>query len=456
MPLLSQKNHPHPNPLPEYRERGSEDQSIGIAPALDGVDEMVRAARTAQGDWSRHPLRARLALLRQLRHRLAERGDELAALLVHRHRSAADAYISEVLPLADAIRFLERLAPRLLRPSRWGARFRPLWLWGTRLTVHREPVGVVLVVSPANYPLLLLGVQAAQALAAGNAVLIKPAPQCSAVARMFQQLAIAAGIAPQLIQILPEATDAVPAALQAGIDKLLFTGSSHNGRAILALAASHGVPVVVELSGHDSVFVLDDADLRLAARGVAFGVRFNGGATCVAPRRVLVAATRFDPFMAELNAISNGHPGIDVIPVQNLEDALQLQRECAFKLGAVIFGHRQAGWLAQRIDAGVVVVNDLLAPHADPRLPLAGRGASGFGVTRGAEGLLELTRPKAVSVRAGRFRPHFDPPPAGLDDLFRQQLAASHASTARQRIHAMIRLIGAGRRMSKQGSGQQP
>jgi delta 1-pyrroline-5-carboxylate dehydrogenase len=90
-----------------------------------------------------------------------------------------------------------------------------------------------------------------------------------------------------------------------------------------------------------------------------------------------------------------------------MEEALAALSLCPYALGASIFGPVEAAIaLAARIPAGSICVNDLIVPTADPRLPFGGRGRSGFGVTRGAAGLLEMTVVKTVSVRRGRFRPH--------------------------------------------------
>src|SRR4051812_27290966 len=141
----------------------------------DRVRPAVEAARRSQAAWAATPLAARLRLLRRLRDRIAEHAAGLAEAAGRASvRNAAEALVAEVLPLADACRFLERRAVSLLRPRRLGIGGRPAWLWGARAEVLREPVGVVLVIGPSNYPLMLPGVQALQALAAGNAVLWKP------------------------------------------------------------------------------------------------------------------------------------------------------------------------------------------------------------------------------------------------------------------------------------------
>jgi hypothetical protein len=119
-------------------------------------------------------------------------------------------------------------------------------------------------------------------------------------------------------------------------------------------------------------------------------------------------------------------PMLAVMSVNSDGEALHAAGECPYALGAAIFGPpRRAEALAGRIRAGVVVINDLIVPTADPRLPFGGRGRSGYGLTRGAVGLLELTVAKVVVRRRGRFRPHFDP--IGKDDA---ELASAYLTTA--------------------------
>ncbi len=332
--------------------------------------------------------------------------------------------MGEVLPLCDAIRFLERESPRALRPRHWNARRRPLWLSGLKLRIDREPWGLVLIIAPGNYPLLLPGTQAAHALAAGNAVLLKPAPGHAALASLLRDLALSAGLDPDLFVLLPEETKSVAEAVAIGVDQLLLTGSAQTGARVLEMLAPHGVPSVMELSGCDSVFLLAGADLDLLTTALAFGLRFNGGASCVAPRRLFVphpllaeverrlreAALHLGPFavpaetdrrsrawMAEaieggarvvLDCESQGTtwkrplilsdvrptmrivredvfaPLLSLIPVADEREALTADGMCAYALGATVFGpRRQAEAFAKQVGAGAVIVNDVLAPH---------------------------------------------------------------------------------------------
>jgi hypothetical protein len=131
-----------------------------------------------------------------------------------------------------------------------------------------------------------------------------------------------------------------------------------------------------------------------------------------------------------------------VIPVADEEEALDIAASCPYALGAAIFGPvERARALAPRIRAGSVTVNDVIAPTADPRLPFGGRGESGFGTTRGAEGLLEMTTLKSVTYRGGRFRPHYQPLRPTDEARFLALVQAVHAPAWRTRTRALRDLI---------------
>jgi len=463
-----------------------------------------RPQRPAQAAWAATPLSARLRILSHLRHALAERSADLVqAIRRDTSRPEAEILSSEIVPLADACRFLEREAPQLLATRHLGSEGRPAWLAGVEAEVRREPLGLVLVIAPSNYPLFLPGVQALQALAAGNAVLWKPGRGGIAAAEAFAGLAARAGLPAGLLSVLPEDPEAARDAIAAGVDRVLLTGSAATGREVLGALARVLVPAAVELSGCDALFVLPGADLERAARAVRFGLALNGGATCIAPRRVFVPydlapgleeriaalarrlpAAAVDPRTAfraralAAEALEGGSlllagsleptdefqpmvivdalpsmpllqedlfaPVVSTVRVAGIEEALADAALCPYALGASVFGPEEAAVaLAGRVRAGVVVVNDVIVPTADPRLPFGGRGESGFGVTRGAEGLLELTAPKVVAVRRGRRLPHLEDPHPDDADLFRAWLNLTHAGGLRARLHGFTDLARA-------------
>ena len=136
--------------------------------------------------------------------------------------------------------------------------------------------------------------------------------------------------------------------------------------------------------------------------------------------------------------------------VRDDDQALEWAARSRYALGASVFG-RSAGArsLASRVRAGAVTINDLIVPTADPRVPFGGRGASGFGVTRGAAGLLEWTVPKAVLERRGRARPHLDGLHGGEDEMFEAWIRAVHGGTWSARRAGWAALVRAGRSVAR-------
>ncbi|HQT77600.1 MAG TPA: aldehyde dehydrogenase family protein [Rhodopila sp.] len=411
--------------------------------ALSMADILDRSRQAAR-IWRDRPLGLRLQVIARVRRLIAAEAISLADSLGQR-RPAADTLTAEVLPLAEAARFLERQAAHLLAPRRPGRRGRPAWLAGVSVEIRREPCGVVLILAPANYPLFLPAVQILQALAAGNAICAKPAMGCAAPLTSFADMLRRSGLPDGVLMILDEDISTGEAASRAGFDKIVLTGAAATGVAVLQSAADRLTPCTMELSGDDPVFVLPGADLSLVAAAVAYGTRLNDGQTCIAPRRIF-APVEMAQALERLLAASCPAPP-PVIPVRDAEDALARAAASPYALGAAIFGpDAQARDFAARVDAGCVVINDVIVPTADPRLPFGGRRRSGFGVTRGAEGLLEMTVIKSIAVRRGRFRPHLNPPATQDGAFFAAMIAVLHGDR-RTRLLALPALASAARRI---------
>ncbi len=387
------------------------------------MKEAIEAARAAQQPWAARPLRQRLDFVRQIRRAIAAEATALAKLAAApNERPIAEKLVSEVIPLLDACRFLEKQARWILRTKYFGVRGRPLWLRGSSFTVERKPFGVVLIVGPGNYPLFLPAVQLLQAVVAGNAVLLKPAPDCSAPLHWFaKRLCLTSG----LVQLLDESPESARAAVRAGVDKAIFTGSSENGRSLLALMAERNTPGVFELSGADSVFVRHDADLERAAKAIAFGRSLNAGETCMAPQQIFAhesVASRLGDLVGTVRAFSSD------------AEAITLARQAEHGLGASIFSADEgaARALASQLPTGFVTINDLIVPTADPRFPFGGVRASGFGTTRGAEGLLEMTYPHVVATRRGRSLPHLQPAQPNDEELFAAYIRTAYGKDGKR------------------------
>lgn len=472
--------------------------------------QLVRA-REAQRDWQAFSLKARLCHVRRIRQQIAEQSEALASSVSFAGRtSAAETLAAEIIPLADACRFLEKEASRVLRPRRLARRGRPAWLRGVTVDVHREPFGIVLIIGASNYPIFLPGVQALQAIVAGNAVLLKPGEKATASARRLADLFAAAGVHPDLLQLLPEPPSSVERAVQAGVDKVVLTGSAETGRKVQSLLSATLTPSIMELSGCDAVFVTGSADLDLVARCLSFGLRFNSSATCIAPRRVFVPQNLAGELEHRLRQSLQAHPhrdrahhvqtrelvsdalrdgatlvcggpadgrltgplvlsGVDanmpllradvfdpvlaLLTVESMDQALQVDRQCPYALGAAIFGRAdEADQLAKQVDAGCIVVNDMIAPTADPRVPFGGRRQSGFGVTRGAIGLQEMTCVKTVIHQRSRWRPHLDAPTPQDARLLEGFLKMAHGRGWSTKLGGLRKLVAAVTEQRKQNS----
>ena len=454
--------------------------------ALGEARRLVARANAAQQRWRERPLRERLAVIARFRRRLAAEAGAVAADVTV--RPPAETLAAEILPLLECCRFLERDARRVLRSER--RRGAPLWLHGTVVSVVREPFGTVLVVGPGNYGLMLAGVQTLHALTAGNAVIVKPAPGHRAVLRRFAALLAAAGLPPELLVIAAEEPEAAHALLACGVDKLVFTGSSGAGRELLATASAHLVPATLELSGWDACIVLDGADIERTADALVFALTLNAGRTCLAPRRVIapaaVCAALERALVARLatratlalaapalpalvaDAVSKGARvvagsadgpgplvlaeitpqmalfGVEVFaPVLLLcaargADVVEWANRTPFALGVTIFGpERRARELVPQLAAGVAIINDAIAPAGHGALPIAARGGSGFGATRGREGLLEMTRPKAVTATRARRPLHLMSGAERSAPLLAAYAGAAYGGGFRPRLRAL-------------------
>jgi acyl-CoA reductase-like NAD-dependent aldehyde dehydrogenase len=479
------------------------DELAGAAVSGAGAEDRCALARAAQPAWASLPLGARARVIEATARMLADEGPRLASLLSQPSgQPPAALWSAEILPTLDALRWLARegsrqLAPRPLQRSRlqWYVR-------STRHTLAWDPFGVVGVVTPGNAPLFLSVPQVAAALLAGNGVLWKPSPSGDAIASLAASVFLRAGLPVDLLQVIEGGAEAARAVVEAGVDKLFFTGGSAAGLSLYRLQAERGRPAVLELSGRHIALILADADLSMAARGIAWGKLANRGRNCISVQLVLAARPVYADFLAQIrNAMAgaSGSPGVrptdpreigrlrrltedavdrgarlmfgngtgptllaDVAPGMYVVDeeiqgpiltaapfeseaeAIAWINRSAFRLSASLWSGdpARACRLAAGLDVGQVWINDVLHPVAQPAVPLVGRGKSGFGASRGQAGLLEMVQPKVVSETPLRgARRHYDPMPATGDELFRHTAAVALGSSARDRLVGLVRLL---------------
>lgn len=461
--------------------------------------EDAARCRIAQSEWTRVPVVSeRLRAVREFRHRLVERTDELtAAVRADIGRDPDELIATDIVPTASAAKFLERRAERLLAPRTVGGR--PLWLWGCRDVVHRRPRGVVGLIGTWNYPIFLNAIPMLHALAAGNGVLWKPSERTPRTAEVLVDLFLKSGFPSDLVRMLPPTREAGPRLAEADIDYLHFTGSETVGRKLAARLGERLIPSTLELSGCDAMFVLKDADVAMAAKLARFGSTLNSGQTCTAVRRAFVHRDVYASFVEHLEPLANESkpirlvtpieadrraeivdeaiargceartatgdgtrpivllnpkgirglrasrdslfaPLLTVTPFDSLGDALALAAESPFRLTASVFSSdiAAANELAARLPVVAVTINDVIVPTAHPGTPFGGRGASGWGVSQGDEGLLEMTVPQVVTVRRG-FTPHAEP--NGPADIPRGYLRMAHGRGLRERWRGLKQLV---------------
>ena len=173
-----------------------------------------------------------------------------------------------------------------------------------------EPLGVVGVISPWNYPFILAMTPIITALFAGNSVVLKPSEVTPLVGRVIGDLFADVGGHPDLVQVVTGGGATGEALVRSGVDKICFTGSVRTGKRVMAAAADTLTPVLLELGGKDPMIVCADADLDRAAAGAVWGAFQNSGQTCMSVERVYVDEAVFEPFVdrvvARTQAIRQG------------------------------------------------------------------------------------------------------------------------------------------------------
>ncbi len=302
---------------------------------VDQVAEAVRRARAAQPGWAALPPRARARLLRRFQGKLFERRQEVAELISRENgKPVAEALLTEIAVTLDLARYYLRHGPRLLQPRR--VRHGNIALWGRRGWIHWEPLGVIGIISPWNYPLMLPFGELLPALLSGNAVILKPSEFTVRTALLGAELLRQAGLAPELCQVLVGGGDVGRALVEAGPDKIFFTGSGTTGRKVALAAAERFIPVNLELGGSDPCIVLADADLDRAVSGALWARFSNGGQTCVAVKRLIVEQPIYERFVerllrqvAELRVGHGSEPGTEVGPLIRESQVRELERQLA-------------------------------------------------------------------------------------------------------------------------------
>ncbi len=451
-------------------------EPLGAIPntPLESIPEIFAQARIAQQEWAAKTYHLRSQHIDLMRAYIRDNCDELARIVSEGNgKTRMDALVTEVMPCALACAWYGKNAEKVLKPHPRPAS--SIAWFGKRSEVRHEPLGVVGIISPWNYPLSIPFGEIIMGLMAGNAVLLKVAAATPLVGKAIEDI-IAAGNLPRGLfhHLVGSGGQISTAMFRNGINKIFFTGSVPAGKHLMAQAAETLTPLSLELGGKDPMIVLEDADLERAANGAAWAGLQNAGQSCGGVERIYVHESVYqefvDLFAAKVSALRHGapdgshsvdigsmttakqrqavekqladavaegaqivaqsqpvgslngefHPAVlvtgvnhsmtlmreetfgpivPVMPFRDDDEAVVLANDCSMALSASIWTRdtKRGKELANRVDGGVVALNDHLYTHGMSDVPWGGPKESGIGRTHGPEGLMEMTRPKAVN-----------------------------------------------------------
>ena len=265
--------------------------------ALAEISTIVKRLRESAKSGALRSEEARRTQLTQLKRMLEENEERFAAAL-HRDlgKSSIEAYVTEIgFTISEVGEALGHLRS-WMKPERakLALKFRP----GTA-RVLSQPLGMVLIIAPWNYPVQLTLSPLVGALAAGNTVVLKPSEVAAATSAAMAEL-IPKYLDERVVAVVEGAVEETTALLAEQFDHIFYTGNGTVGRIVMRAAAEHLTPVTLELGGKSPAVVAADADIDVAARRIAWGKFTNAGQTCIAPDYVLVAADVEDRFLGAL------------------------------------------------------------------------------------------------------------------------------------------------------------
>ena len=416
--------------------------------------QRLRAVQARDGDLS---LERRRDALRRLRELVIAEAETFAAAIARDFggRSWHETMISEIAVVIAAIdHALPRLA-RWSRPERVAVGWR---FWPARARVVKQPLGIVGIIAPWNYPVQLSLSPLVGALAAGCRVVLKPSEHVPATAAALCA-AVARHLDPDLVLAIEGDAGEAAAMSALAFDKLLFTGSADTGRRVLRAAADNLVPVLLELGGKSPAILHPSADLERAAADIIAGKLLNAGQTCVAPDYVLLPRDAMPAFVeaakaaamrmraadatavcraadrerlarlvAGLDVVALHDPGNDagpclvldppedgalmreeifgpvlpLVPYDDEEAVFALLARRPAPLALYWFGRDNAARDAMlaRTRSGGVAINDTVLQVAVEGLPFGGWGASGTGAYHGRAGFDAFSHRRAVFLQS--------------------------------------------------------
>ncbi len=445
---------------------------------------MIANARKAQAEWASWPLERRVRAIVSVQEKILSRLEEIGRIISQETgKPRTEAMNTDLLASLAGADYAARTLPKLFapRPVPFGNMGTMMRYMGRRSYIQNRPVGVVAIIAPWNYPLGIPFTQTIMAVAAGNAVVLKPSSETPLTGLEMVKLFEAADFPPGLVQaVIGPGGPAGKALIASAVDRVIFTGSTKVGMEVMSMASQRLTPVTLELGGKDPFLVFADADLERAVKGAVWGAFVNCGQTCVCVKRIYVQEGAYDRFVQLLRErvgqLRLGYgwddPEVDMGPMINEKALHEMERvvEGAVSGGAkvLIGGKRAAGlkgyffeptviigapqsskvvqeevfgpivtvnrfateeeaivlandspyalsgsvWtgdlvkgrrVAERLNGGTVLVNNVAYTYGLTMTPWGGKGSSGFGRTHGEIGFSELMEPHHIHVDQARF-----------------------------------------------------
>jgi succinate-semialdehyde dehydrogenase/glutarate-semialdehyde dehydrogenase len=265
---------------------GAEVGRVPVATAAE-VNAVVVRAREAQKAWGKLSFRERGRVVMRARGIALDEMEEIATLISRESgKPVAEAVLMELMPSLDLMQFFARKTERMLRPEKLDiGLYKSL---GRTSRIAYQPLGVVGIIAPWNFPWAIPLDEVVMALMAGNSVVLKPSELTPLVGLKIGEVFERAGLTSDVLQVVTGGATTGAALVDARVDKIMFTGSVATGRKVARAAAEHLTPVVLELGGKDPMLVLEDADIETAASAAVWGAFANTGQACASVERCYV------------------------------------------------------------------------------------------------------------------------------------------------------------------------
>ncbi|MDA3860471.1 MAG: aldehyde dehydrogenase family protein [Melioribacteraceae bacterium] len=333
---------------------------------LDDLSRMMSESKVAQKEWQKLSVKQRGKRILKIKDYLVDNLDSLSKTISDDNGKVRfDALATEVFPAVMATKYYVKNAPKFLKEKKISAS--SIVLANKRSRIRFEPMGVVGIISPWNYPFAIPYSEVIMALLAGNGVILKTATETLMVGTALRDAINSADLPKGLFQFINiPGRIAGDGFLKSGIDKLFFTGSVPVGKLLMKQAADTLTPVSLELGGNDSMLVCEDADLDRAVNGAVWAGLSNAGQSCGGVERIYIHQNIYTQFMnllkIKVESLRIGTPSefntdVGVMTTEKQVNAVKLHLDDALKNGAILFAESKVEDNSTNIFTPKVVTN---------------------------------------------------------------------------------------------------